>query len=145
MREIVAALLISSASVAHAGAYTDDVGRGPRYRLFFPPLKLATDDGERVTAIKVTVTCGYITGVSPIPGDWWMEMRGPISGETTFSASAGHGVSYLWKLKTWNGSIAITPYEASCFDVSAGVITERGSDDKATEHKYSRRQLKLRP
>ncbi len=144
MRKLAAALIFLGASIANAGAHSDDLGRGTSYRLFFPPLQLSRDAGERVTAIRVTVICGYVTGVSRIPGDWWIEMRGPISAETTLSASAGHGASYLWRLETWNGSILITPYDMSCFDVSAVVITENGDSDESKQHVHSRKQLKLK-
>ena len=130
--------------MANAGVCWDDLGRCTSSQLFFPPLQLSRDAGERVTAIRVTITCGYVTGVSRIPGDWWIEIRGTISAETTLSASAGHGASYLWRLETWNGSISITPYDMSCFDASAVVISERGDSDESKQHVYSRKQLKLK-
>jgi hypothetical protein len=147
MFKIVAALMLLWSCVAAAANYVDDVGRGPKYRLYFPPFKRVETESSsgRVTAIKVTVHCGFITGISRVPGDWWVEMRGPISGETTFAASAGHGASYLWNLKTWNGSISITPYDMSCFDVTAGVLTDGPDDAKVQETLYTRKQLRLRP
>jgi hypothetical protein len=143
MRWFAVILLVSLSATAIAGCYSDNLGLDPRLRLSFPSLKLDSENGERVTSITVTVTCGYIVGVSRIPGDWWVKMEGPISGETTFSASAGHGASYLWKLETWNRSIEIAPYEKSCFDVSAVVMTQRGDSDEGTEHKYSQNELTL--
>jgi hypothetical protein len=146
MRKLIAAGMLLWAGAATAANYADDLGRGPRYRLYFPPLQRVeteTNSG-RVTAIKVTVRCGYFTGISRIPGDWWVEMHGPISGETTLVASAGHGASYLWNLETWNGSIAITPYEMSCFDVEAAVTTDGPDESKAAETAYTRKQLRLK-
>jgi len=133
-------------STAGAADYVDDLGHGQRYRLYFPPFeRVETGTGSgRVTALKVTIHCGYFTSVSPIPGDWWLELHGPVSGESTLAASAGHGASYLWRLETWNGSIGITPYDETCFDVEASVITD-GPDDTNVETKYTRDQLKLEP
>ena len=111
MRALLAAGILCWSAAAAAVNYVDDLGRGPRYRLFFPPFKrVETETGSgRVTSIMVTVRCGYFTGVSRIPGDWWLEMHGPISRETTLVAQAGHGASYLYRLETWNGSIAVSP------------------------------------
>jgi len=72
-------------------------------------------------------------------------LRGPVSGESTLVASAGHGASYLWRLETWNGSIAITPYDTSCFDVEAAVVVDGPDDAKGNELKYTRKQLRLLP
>jgi hypothetical protein len=146
MRTIAAAIVVALSCSASARPYVDDLGDGPRYRLYFPPFKRVETDASsgRVTAITLTIRCGYITGISQIPGDWWIQMRGPISGETTFFAEAGHGASYLWKLETWNGSITITPYDMSCFDVSASVMTDAADNEQKRVLVYTRKQLKLR-
>ncbi|HXF77280.1 MAG TPA: hypothetical protein VN598_00340 [Usitatibacter sp.] len=147
MVKIIAATLLLWPAVAGAVGHADDLGRGPRYRIYFPPFKRVETENSsgRVTAIEVTVSCGYFTGVTTIPGDWWIQMRGPISGRSTLEASAGHGASYLWDLKTWDGSITVTPYDQSCFDVEAIVATDGPDETKAAQTKYTRMQLKLQP
>jgi hypothetical protein len=144
MKTGIATILVCCPAIAIAGAYADDLGKGPRYRLFFPAFERVETDTHsgRVANIEVVVKCGYVTGLSKIPGDWWVSLRGPISGETTIVAEAGHGASYLWRLETWNGSITITPFDASCFDVSARVFTD---NEPPRELTYTRRQLKLMP
>ena len=134
------ALLTGSAL---GGNYVDPTPQGPRLRLGFPHLALKGDDGERVVSIEVVVTCGSIVGVTRIPNDWTLVMPGPSSGVTTLKASADHGAAYLWKLETWNQSIQITPDDMSCFDVSAVVVTERGDSAQATEHRFTKHQLRL--
>jgi hypothetical protein len=148
-RAISAAVLaISCNANAAPFGYTDDLApRTPRYRIFFPPFKLVGSEtgSGRVTALKVTVHCAYVTGISRIPGDWWVSVQGPVSGETIVEASAGHGVSYLASLKAWNGSISVTPYEMECFNVEAEVITDGPDEKKDLRTVYSRKQLKLVP
>ena len=147
MREIAAvALLLSTSSVSAAPVWDDYVAAGPSYHLYFPSLKAVPIRSTlgRFTAIRVTVRCGYITGISRVPPDWWVELRGPISGVTTLEASAGHGATYLSRLDTWSGSIAITVNDVSCFDVTAGVVTEPEDNEKPTERLFTRSQLELR-
>jgi hypothetical protein len=121
--------------------------RSPKYRVFFPPFELVgTETGSgRVTALKVTIHCAYVTGISRIPGDWWVEVRGPVSGETIIEAFAGHGASYLASLKAWNGSIVITLYQMECFNIQAEVISDGPDENKEVKTVYSRKQLKLIP
>ena len=76
--------------------------------------------------------------------DWWLELRGPISGETTLEAHAGHGATYLSRLDTWNDSITVKPDDPSCFDVKAEVVTESNDDEKPRVRVFTRKQLKLK-
>src|SRR5271154_4183297 len=147
MREIAAAALLLWASTVSAAPVWDDyVAAGPSYHLYLPSLKAVPTQGTlgRFTAIRVRVRCGYVTGISRVPPDWWVELRGPISGVTTLEASAGHGATYLSRLDTWSGSIAITAYDLSCFDVTAGVVTEAEDNEKPTERLFTRSQLELK-
>ena len=116
--------------------------KGVRYRLYFPVIPLAKEDGERISAVKVVVQCGRFRGVSSIPNDWSVEVIGPSSEETTFRASAGHGSTALWSIKDWNGVIAIAA-DPSCFDISAEVTSEMS--DKVKKHSFNSKQLRLRP
>jgi hypothetical protein len=143
MRWAIAILLVVAAGAASPASYTDLSTPSPLLLLSFPKLTLNSEAGERVTRISVTVACGRIVGVARIPEDWWLKMEGPISEVTTFSAFAGHGAAYLWHLDTWNRSITIAPVEPSCFRVSAVATTQIGGSESATEHKFSRGQLKL--
>jgi hypothetical protein len=147
MKAFIAAMLALWSCAAASADYVDEIARSPSYKVFFPPFKrVETETGSgRVTAIEVVVHCGEITGVARIPADWSVEVHRPISGESRLVAGAGHGVTYLWKLETWNGSIRITPYDMSCFNVEAVVTTDGPDEDKDRKISYTRKQLRLRP
>jgi hypothetical protein len=117
-------------------------GNAGSYRLFFPSIALEKD--ERITGVKVEVTCGYIRGVKPAPDDWGYLVRSPISSLSTLEASAGHGASWLWSIREWNGAVHIAPYDLSCFDVAATVYSTF-YQERDNERSFNRRQLKLRP
>ena len=115
-----------------------------RQRLYWPQLAIAKDRGERVEAIAVEMKCGRFRGVSSIPNDWSVEVISPSSEITQLRASAGHGVSMLWSLREWDGSIVISGKESECFDISASVTVDiAGQSTK--EYKFKRSELRLRP
>ena len=150
MRTVIALLaLASSAAVSGAPNLDDHLLMKSSYRLQLPRYAATPtrDTLGRITAIKVTVRCGYIIGLSRIPADWSVEIHREITETTsdgwTLMASAGHGATYLYKLETWNNSIAIAPYEQSCFDVSAAFVTEGDDGQVPREHFLTRKQLKL--
>jgi hypothetical protein len=110
-----------------------------RYRVIFPPIKLATAEGERIQSVEVTVTCGSFDALSVIPDDWSVEVVSPVSERTTLRTSAGHGSSTLWSLRDLDGAIAVSVKDLSCFDITATVGTTAG------EHRFTRSDLVLRP
>ncbi len=110
-----------------------------RYRVFFPAIKLATADGERIESIEIKMSCGRFRAISTIPDDWSVEVVSPVSEQTTLNASAGHGASTLWSIRELDGAITISVEDASCFDITATVRTT------AVEHRYTRADLMLKP
>ena len=141
--KFAAAIAFAWCSSAMANPYVDVQDPGPRYRLNFPAISLASGQGERIVSLDVTVRCGFLAGVSSIPADWSITVRGPISGEATLVAKAGHGASWLWTLRTWNGLISVRPYDMSCFDMSARVVTSGVDSDQSKEITFGRHQLRL--
>jgi hypothetical protein len=91
-----------------------------------------------ITDVKMTVRCGEIRAVRSIPPDWNVQVTRPISGVAEFRAEAGHGASSIPNLKPFEGVIAISHEDESCFDVKAHIIGH------ATEHKFSKKQLNFR-
>ncbi|MFZ6710171.1 hypothetical protein [Undibacterium sp. TC9W] len=112
------------------------------FRVFFPRLVLAVEDGERVTQLKLTQTCGEFWGLSGIPKDWGVEIVSPSSGSASLHATAGHGASSLFDLKKWNGVIQISGTHSRCQDLNAVITTEAG--ERRKEYYFSGRELQLR-
>jgi hypothetical protein len=138
MRSLVSSLLLMALG---AGCAFDRnaLATNHRYHIFFPPIKLATDDGERIEFIEITMSCGRFRAIGALPDDWSLRVVSPISEKTTLRASAGHGSSTLWSLRELDGSIIVSVEEASCFDIAAMVGTT------ATVHRFSHSDLILKP
>src|SRR5688572_26676129 len=88
-------ILLSVFAVGCA-AHHEPLSAGHRYRISFPPMRLATADGERIESIEITMTCARFRAIGAIPDDWCAEVISPMSEQTTLRASAGHGSSTLW-------------------------------------------------
>jgi hypothetical protein len=82
-----------------------------RQRLFWPDIVLATNNGERIQAIEVRMSCGRFRGIGNIPNDWSVEVVSPSSEQTRLSASSGHGSTAIWSIKELDGSIQFTVSE----------------------------------
>jgi hypothetical protein len=128
-------LTCTSGCASHRGVLMT----GHQYRLFFPPITLATKDGERIESVEVTVSCGRFRAFTVIPNDWSAEVVSPMSEQTTLRASAGHGSSTLLSIRDLNGAITVSMEEVSCFDITARVGTT------ASEHRFTLSNLILRP
>lgn len=115
---------------------------GHRYRLFFPDLALASDDGERIESFEVRLSCGRFRAVTAIPNDWSLELTSPSSEKTTLRGSAGHGATALPSLAEINGSILVSVEDSGCFDVAATVVS--ATDARKNSHDFPRAKLKLR-
>jgi hypothetical protein len=135
------ALAISTVSLACLSGcafHSKGLRTGDRYRLFFPPITLATADGERIESVEVTMSCGRFRSLTDIPSDWSAHVISPVSEVTTLQAIAGHGSTTLWSMQDWNGSISISVEDACCFDVTAVVGTT------ASKHRFARSDLILK-
>jgi len=111
------------------------------YRVFWPHISLASGSGERISSIKVSITCGRFRGIGNIPDDWSLNVVSPMSEQTTLSASAGHGSSELWNLNEVDGQIQISIDTPECFDISAQVTAE--TSESSRKLKFTRAQLRL--
>ncbi len=138
MRTLVCTILLL-VSVAACAAHHERVVASNRYRVFFPPIKLASADGERIDSIEITMSRGRFRAIGMIPNDWSVEVVSPMSEKTVLRANAGHGSSALWSVGDLDGSITVSVEEASCFDIVATVGTTE------TEHHFTRSDLILEP
>ena len=138
MRAFVFSILLIVSGVGCA-THQDALMTGHRYRVFFPAINLATADGERIDSIEIKMDCGRFRAIGMIPDDWSVKVVGPSSEQTTFKAEAGHGATALWSMRELDGAIIISVEDASCFDITATVVTT------ATAHRYSRSDLILKP
>jgi len=130
--------LLVVSMLAFLGTSPRSVVTGSRLRVFFPKLKLANADGERIQHLELKMSCGRFRRVS-IPDDWSLEVVSPVSEETTLRADAGHGASTLWRLGELDGGITVSVEEASCFDISATVFST------ARSFEFDRSKLVLKP
>jgi hypothetical protein len=112
-------------------------------RIGWPPVALKSEDGERISAIELTVTCGRFRRVTNIPDDWSLEVVSPSSEQTTLRASAGHGASELWDLRPLERVIWISIKDDACFDVRARITV--GTADVTRHLDFGRDHLKLSP
>jgi hypothetical protein len=115
---------------------------GNRYRLFFPQVALDAANGERITSIEIAVSCGRFRTLAIIPNDWSVEVVSPTSERTTLKAEAGHGVTALWNVRDLDGAIVISIEEASCFDITATIVT--ATSDHEHRYQFTRSNLILK-
>ena len=113
-----------------------------RYRLYFPEMNLDKENGERISAIKIVVSCGRFRGLTSIPNDWSVEVVSPSSEITTLKATAGHGSTALWGIKELNGVVLVAATEPSCFEVSS--VVDLATSDATRRLRFGRNELKLR-
>ena len=124
---ILAGAILQHSGNTHAQGRADRT-RGPTVRVYFPPINLNSAKFERITRLGVDVKCGEVAGVRAIPLDWYVAtQRGPESFENFLIANAGHGASYLWSIRAWDGVIVVSTTDAKCFAVSAFIVTEDDS------------------
>ena len=137
----IAAAAIAILSVSVPAIASDS--QAERQRLFWPDIMLATNNGERIRAIEVRMSCGRFRGIGNIPNDWSIEVVSPSSEQTRLSASSGHGSTAIWSIKELDGSIQFIVNEPTCFDISATVtIQTSGSDRMIT---FKRSELRAKP
>jgi hypothetical protein len=114
-----------------------------RYHIFFPPLNLAAQDGERIVSLEIDVACGHFRGIATIPDDWSLQVMSPVSERTALRASAGHGSTALWNLDELDGAIVVSVDDPGCFDISATVVSANQQEEH--RHEFQRQQLLLKP
>ncbi len=109
-------------------------------RLSFPSLRLNTQAGEVITSLAVDLSCGLFRQVA-IPNDWSLRVVSPVSERTTLRADAGHGSSALRSVHNLDGIVGLSIEDATCFDISAVVVTTIG--DQEHRQAFTRQQLRL--
>jgi hypothetical protein len=113
------------------------------YRLGLPQLKLASEDGERISAVEIAMSCGRFRGITNIPDDWSVQVVSPSSEETSLRAEAGHGSAALWNLQPFDLAIKIEITQPDCFKISAQVTADTSSNSRMIS--LARKELRLIP
>jgi hypothetical protein len=113
------------------------------YSVSFPRLKLAREDGERISAVEIEMSCGRFRGITNIPDDWSIQVVSPSSEETSLRAQAGHGSAALWSLQSLDRAIKIQITQPECFKISARVTADRSSNSRMIS--LTRTELRLIP
>jgi len=137
----IAAATIAILSVSIPANASDS--QSERQRLFWPDIVLATNNGERIQAIEVRMSCGRFRGIGNIPNDWSVEVVSPSSEKARLSASSGHGSTAIWSIKELDGSIQFTVSEPTCFDISAMVTIQTSDANRMVTFKRS--ELRIKP
>jgi hypothetical protein len=113
------------------------------YSISFPQLQLASEDGERILAVEIELSCARFRGITNIPNDWSIEAVSPSSEETSLRAEAGHGSAALWSLQPLDKAIKIQITQPECFKVSARITADRTSNSRTIS--LARNELRLIP
>ena len=140
---LLCAATCGNAAYLRKGGPTEDLRRGPTFRLFFPDIRLSRTELERISHVEVNLKCGEFGGVQSIPADWYLVTERTGSFDSRLEAYAGHGATYLWSIRPWNGAILVSVVDSQCFDVSVIVSTWSQTGDRK-ELKFGRRQLQLK-
>ena len=110
--------------------YSANLSIKSTYLLYWPKLKLDTEQGERIDGIKVVVTCGKFRTIAEIPNDWSVSVGSPSGGEAKLEASSGHGSTALWNMHKWDGVISIVVNNPECFSIAAEVIAAKEASSR---------------
>ena len=103
--------------------------------------------------VRVVVTCGHIAAIAKIPDDWYVQTLRPSAqsgpewadfqrASSAVEFGAGHGVARLSTLRVLDGAIRVAVDDATCFDLTADIVDDMGTD---WHTRVPRTQLRLRP
>jgi hypothetical protein len=91
--------------------------------------------GDALQELKVTVACGYISGLRDIPELWDIKLGFDIPSVQLFHATVRLGSAATEGLGSWASSIRIVSIENDCFSVK---VVASGRDQ---EYRWSGAQL----
>jgi hypothetical protein len=133
---ILFATLDATRSAAPMAVVKPADGALKTYGVYFPKVAVPSDAG--VSLVRVVVTCGRIAAVTQIPDDWYVRTLRPAvesgaewsdfrSASNAIDFEAGHGVTRLPNLTSFDAAIKIAVEDDSCFDVAADVGDQMGN------------------
>ena len=112
---------------------------GRTHSVYFPDVVAPSDAG--IGLVRIVLTCARVAAITRIPDDWYVQTLRPNvqSGadwsdfqfaSNAIELAAGHGVTRLPRLRLLDGAIKIEVQDDSCFDITADVRDELGTDWK---------------
>lgn len=100
--------------------------RSKIYVLSFPASMLHPPESLAIDHLRIVVSCAEFVAVGRIPSDWNVGISRPISGQSGFDASAGHGASALFDLSVFDGVIAVASDDEECLQAKATAWSTSG-------------------
>ena len=121
------------------------------YSVYFPDVVAPSDAG--IGLVRIVLTCARVAAITRIPDDWYVQTLRPNAqssqewSDFQFASNAvelatGHGVTRLPRLRLLDGAIKIEMADDSCFDITADIRDDLGSDWKIRLRKA---RIQLRP
>jgi hypothetical protein len=110
---IFGAILAAVALVSAGGESPESL------RLLMPEERMI--DGDAAERIKLTIDCGYITGIDKIPELWNISMGFDLPTVQEFEARVRLGAAAGPKLGGWNRTIRIAVSDRECFKMKVVV------------------------
>jgi hypothetical protein len=128
----------------------DAKGARRTHSVHFPDVTAPSDAG--IGLVRIVLTCARVAAITRIPDDWYVQtlrpniQSGPEWKDFQFASNAvefaaGHGVSRLPRLRLLDGALRIEVEDDRCFDISADIGDEIGTDWKV---RLPRARLQLR-
>ncbi|MEQ1513607.1 MAG: hypothetical protein ABL934_13150 [Lysobacteraceae bacterium] len=100
--------------------------RSKIYVLYFPKSMLRPAESLAIDHLRIVVSCAEFVAIDRIPSDWNVGVSRPISGQSGFDASAGHGASALFDLTVFDGAIAVSSDEKDCMQAKVTAWSTSG-------------------
>jgi hypothetical protein len=109
------------------------------YGVYFPRAPVPRTDGVGIGLVRLVVSCGHVAAIANIPDDWYVQTLRPAGqsgrewSDFQFAWSAvefraGHGVARLSTLHVLDGAIRVAVDDATCFDMTAVIEDDMGTD-----------------
>lgn len=89
-----------------------------RYEVRFPSEFARSSEGLAIDHVSIVIACGEFVAIERVPSDWNIGISRPISAQSGFDASAGHGASALRDLSPFDGTIVVGRADPECLGVS---------------------------
>jgi hypothetical protein len=100
--------------------------RSKTYVLRFPASVLRPAESLAIDRLRIVVSCAEFVAIERIPSDWNVGISRPISAQSGFHASAGHGASALFDLSAFDGVIAVSSDDEGCLQAKATAWSTSG-------------------
>lgn len=99
--------------------------------LSFP--KSSLKSGDRLAAIEITITNGYVRAINNIPMDWSMEVKLEYPSKPIVSGGAGHGAGWVSDISDLDNFLLIKPWQDPKYKYELDIVAKLYIDKKDQE------------